>query len=87
MGPIRILRWKLEHENFPHELTLEEWRLPDGEDLVEVSIKTSPSEAPKAQKEFEDHLRQLGLDPAGDQETKTRTALEYFAKAHREAKS
>jgi hypothetical protein len=87
MGPIRILRWKLEHENFPHELTLEEWRLPDGEDLVEVSIKTSPSEAPKAQKEFEDHLRQLGLDPAGAQETKTRTALEYFAKAHREAKS
>ena len=83
MGPIRVLRWKLEHENFPHELTLEEWRLPDGEDLVEVSIKTSPREAPKAQKAFEDHLTQLGLDPKGAQETKTRTALEYFAKAHR----
>jgi hypothetical protein len=83
-----VLRWKLTHEKFPHELTLKEWRLPDGEDLlVEVSIKTSPSEAPRAQKEFEDHLRQLGLDPAGAQETKTRTALEYFVKAHREAKS
>jgi hypothetical protein len=83
LGPIRVLRWKLEHDNFPHELTLEEWRLPDGEDLVEVSIKTSPSEAPKAQKDFEDHLRRLGLDPQGAQETKTRTALEYFAKAQR----
>jgi hypothetical protein len=87
MGPIRVLRWKLKHEDFRHELTLEEWRLPDGEDLVEVSIKTSPREAPKAQKEFEDHLRQVGLDPEGAQETKTRTALEYFAKVHREAKS
>ena len=43
MGRIRVLRWKLKHENFPHELTLEEWRLPDGEELVEVSIKTSPN--------------------------------------------
>ncbi len=44
MGPIRVLRWKLTHEGFPHELTLEEWRLPDGDDLVEVSIKTSPEQ-------------------------------------------
>src|SRR5215469_8057588 len=28
MGPIRVLRWKLRHKNFPRELTLEEWRLP-----------------------------------------------------------
>jgi hypothetical protein len=83
LGPIRVLRWKLKHENFPHELTLEEWRLPDGEDLVEVSIKTEPSKAAEAQKEFDKHLRELGLDPEGAQETKTRTALEYFAKAHR----
>jgi hypothetical protein len=83
MGPIRVLRWKLKHESFPHELTLEEWRLPDGEDLVEVSIKTEPSKAAQAQKQFDEHLRGLGLDPQGAQETKTRTALEYFAKAHR----
>jgi hypothetical protein len=83
MGPIRVLRWKLKHENFPHELTLEEWRLPDGEDLVEVSIKTEPNKAAEAQRDFDKHLRELGLDPEGAQETKTRTALEYFAKAHR----
>jgi len=39
MGPIRVLRWKLRHKKFPHELTLDEWRLPNGEDLIEVSIK------------------------------------------------
>jgi hypothetical protein len=85
MGPIRVLRWKLRHKNFPHELTLEEWRLPNGDDLVEVSIKVPPKKAPQAQKEFDQHLREFGLDPKGAQETKTRTALEYFAKTLKEA--
>lgn len=84
MGPIRVLRWKLRHKGFPHELTVEEWRLPDGDDLVEVSIKVTPDEAPVARKAFEQHLTDLNLDPKGAQETKTRTALEYFAKVCRE---
>jgi hypothetical protein len=87
MGPIRVLRWKLKHKEFPYQLTIEEWRLPDGDDLVEASIKVSPDEASSAHKEFDQHLKQLGLDPRGAQETKTRTALEYFAKTHREAES
>ena len=87
MGPIRVLRWKPKHETFPHELTLEEWRLPSGEELVEVSIKAPPNEALHARKEFETHLRKLGLDPEGAQDTKTRTALEYFASTLKEAES
>jgi hypothetical protein len=86
MGPIRVLRWKLEHKDFPHELTLEEWRLPDGDDLVEASIKTSPDEALQAWTVFDKHLRSFGLDPTGAQETKTRTALQYFAKAYQKTK-
>jgi len=83
LGPIRVLRWKVKQKGLPHELTLEEWRLPNGDDLVEVSIKATPSKAPEAQKQFDEHLRGLGLDPEGAQQTKTRTALEYFAKARR----
>jgi hypothetical protein len=79
LGPIRVLRWKTKHKGFPHDLTTEEWRLPDGEDLVEVSIKVTPAEASEAFGAFEEHLRSLGLDPEGAQATKTRTALEYFA--------
>ena len=78
LGPIRVLRWKSVHEGFPYELTSEEWRLPDGEDLLEVSIKVKPDESQKAMKAFDKHLRILGLDPHGAQETKTRTALQYF---------
>jgi hypothetical protein len=85
MGPIRVLRWKLRHKNFAHQLTVEEWRLPNGDDLVEVSIKVPPEEAAQASKAFENHLTVLGLDPRGAQETKTRTALEYFAKACKQA--
>ena len=86
LGPIRVLRWELKHKGFPYELTIEEWRLPNGDDLVEASIKVSPDEAPGAHKEFDQHLKQFGLDPKGAQEAKARTALEYFAKAYREAK-
>jgi hypothetical protein len=86
MGPIRVLRWKLEHKDFPHELTVEEWRLPNGDDLVEASIKTSPDEALQARKDFEKHLKSIGLDPKGAQQTKTRTALRYFAEEHQKAR-
>jgi hypothetical protein len=55
--------------------------------LVEVSIKVPPKKAPQAQKKFDKHLREFGLDPKGAQETKTRTALEYFAKTLKEAQS
>ncbi|MBD9373797.1 hypothetical protein IB238_14305 [Rhizobium sp. ARZ01] len=87
LGPIRVLRWKPEQKTFPHELTLEEWRLPNGDDLVEVSIKAPPDEADQARKDFDTHLRKLGLDPEGAQETKTRAALEYFAKTLKETEA
>ena len=45
-----------------------------------------PPEALEAQMEFVAHLRKLGLDPEAVQGTKTRAALEYFAKILKEAK-
>jgi hypothetical protein len=81
LGPVRVLRWTTKHRGFPHELTTEEWRLPDGEDLLEVSIKIAPDQGASARKAFEGHLRQMGLDPAGAQETKTRTALKHLVRA------
>ena len=78
LGPIRVLRWELKQEGFADEITVEEWRLPNGDDLVEVSTKTPPDKAAQTRKVFDKHLRDLGLDPHGAQETKTRTALKYF---------
>lgn len=84
MGPIRALRWKMKYPGFAHQLSVEEWRLPNGDDLVEVSIKVPPAEALDARTAFEELLVKLGLDPKGAQETKTRTALKYFAEVSKE---
>jgi hypothetical protein len=49
--------------------------------------QSAANEARQARKEFETHLRELGLDPEGTQDTKTRTALEHFAAILKEAGS
>ncbi|HAB15387.1 MAG TPA: hypothetical protein PLX89_18540 [Verrucomicrobiota bacterium] len=80
LGPIRVLRWKPERPEFVDPVTVEEWRLPDGQDLVEISTKVAAAEVKAARRDFDLHLRRLGLDPMGAQETKTRTTLEFFAR-------
>jgi adenylate cyclase class IV len=79
LGPVQVLRWSFDQDDVPYDLTAEEWRLPDGKDLLEVSIKVEREEAAGAREIFETFLRGLGLDTEGAQETKTRVALEYFA--------
>jgi len=80
LGPIRGMRWQLQHRDFPHELTVEEWRLPDGDDLVEVSIRSALADAASARRDFEAHLNALDLDPQGNQHTMTREALTFFTR-------
>jgi hypothetical protein len=79
LGPVAVLRWKFRHEGLPYELCAEEWRLPDGRDVVELSIKAKRAEAAAAQAALEGFLAELGIAPETRQQTKTRTALEYFA--------
>jgi hypothetical protein len=80
MGPIPALRQDVQHAGVTYKVTAECWRLPDGSDLVELSIKCSREEAAVARKIFEGFLVGLGLDPHGSQETKTKRALTCFAK-------
>jgi hypothetical protein len=79
LGPVATLRWKFRHEGLPYELCAEEWRLPDGRDVIEISIKAKQAEAAAAQAALEAFLAECGIDPETRQQTKTRTALEYFA--------
>lgn len=80
LGPVNALRWKVNHEALPHLITAEEWTLPDGRDLVEVSIKVPTAQAAAASAAFDTFLKGLSLKPQGGQETKTRVALEFFVK-------
>jgi hypothetical protein len=79
LGPIASLRWKFEHKGLPYEICAEEWRLPNGHDLLELSIKAA-REAAAAGAAFEGFLRELGFEVDAGQQTKTRTALEYLAR-------
>jgi hypothetical protein len=80
LGPVDALRWKVNHEGLSHLITAEEWKLPDGRDLLEVSIKIPTPQAATASAAFDTFLRGLDLKPQGGQETKTRIALEFFVK-------
>ncbi len=78
LGPVDARKWKVEPAGLPYELTVEEWVLPDRSDLVELSVKTEPEDAAKAKAALTEFLRGKDLDPEGDQQTKTRTALSFF---------
>lgn len=78
LGPVEVRRWKVEPKGLDYEVTAEAWRLPDGSDLLELSVKTEPPDAGNAYVAFADFLRSRDLSTEGDQQIKTRTALTYF---------
>jgi hypothetical protein len=78
LGPVEVLKWKIDPKGFGEEVTAEQWTLPDRSDLIELSIKVKPEEAGDASGEFLSFLNENGFTTEGDQQTKTRGALTYF---------
>ena len=60
-------------------LVAEMWLYPDGSRILELSTKCLPSEALAVSLEVRAYLAGRGIDLGGVQQTKTRTALEYYA--------
>jgi hypothetical protein len=80
LGPIFVLKLKSAPEGFDRRLVAELWLYPDGSRILELSTKCEPSEAFQAAAETRAYLSSRGIDLAGEQQTKTRTAMEFFAK-------
>jgi hypothetical protein len=78
LGPIEVDKWEWKPRGFPHEVTIEEWVLPDLSDFVELSIKVNPNEAIEAAVAFRGLLVEHKLEPDGDSQAKTRWALDFF---------
>lgn len=78
LGPIEVEKWEWRPPGFPHEVSIEEWVLPDKSDFLELSIKVNPNEAIEAGDAFRALLVEHKLDPDGDSQAKTRWALEFF---------
>jgi hypothetical protein len=79
LGPVTVLKLKWEPEGYGRKLVAELWFYPDGSRIVELSTKCKPSEAFDVAARTRAYLSERGVNLAGEQQTKTRTALEYFS--------
>jgi len=85
LGPIPIIKVKVEPEGFGRRLVGEMWIYPDGSQIVELSTKARPDEAFQVVAEAKAFLHARGIDLTGEQQTKTKTALEFFSDASQPA--
>ncbi|TIC88094.1 adenylate cyclase [Nocardioides sp. GY 10113] len=79
LGPINILKLKFTPEGYPRPLVVELWSYPDGGQILELSTKCAPADAFAVTAETKEFLAARGVDLGAPQQTKTRTALAYFA--------
>jgi hypothetical protein len=84
LGPIFVLKLALTPERFGRKLVAEMWLYPDGSRLLELSTRCETGEAFQVAAEMRALLNEAGVDLEGEQQTKTRKALEYFSAALRE---
>jgi hypothetical protein len=82
-GPIFVLKLRFTPEKLGRRLVAEMWLYPDGSRVLELSTRCATTEAFQAAAEVRAFLAGREVDLSGEQETKTRKALEYFAKSHK----
>ena len=80
MGPIFVLKLKWSPPEFGRPLVAELWLYPDGSRILELSTKCATTEPMQVAAEARAFLAKKGVDLSGEQQTKTKTALEFFAK-------
>ena len=80
LGPIFVLKLKFAPEGYARRLVAELWLYPDNSMILELSTKCAPSEAFQVAAETRTFLTQSGVDLTGEQQTKTKKALEYFSR-------
>jgi hypothetical protein len=80
LGPIFVLKLNFRPEGFGgRKMVAEAWFYPDGERILELSTKCPPAEMIDVALQARAFLGDRGIDLSGAQQTKTATALSYFA--------
>jgi hypothetical protein len=79
LGPILVLKLKFEPEGYERKLVAELWLYPDNSRVLELSTKCEPGEAFQVAAETRAFLSERGVNLAGEQQTKTKKALDFFA--------
>jgi hypothetical protein len=79
LGPINVFKLKFRPPGFDRRIVAELWMYPDGARLLELSTKTTPVEAFEVAATMRALMTTKGVDLTAVQQTKTKTALEFFA--------
>jgi hypothetical protein len=80
LGPILVLKLNMRPEGLEgRKVTGEVWLYPDGSRIMELSTKCDPATAFEVAAEMRAFLASRGVDLSGEQQTKTRAALEFFS--------
>jgi hypothetical protein len=80
LGPITVLKLKFAPQGYDRRLVAELWLYPDNSMILELSTKCAPSETFQVAAETRAFLTQKDVNLTGEQETKTKKALQYFSK-------
>jgi hypothetical protein len=80
LGPIFVLKLNFSPKGYGRKMVAELWLYPDNSRILELSTKCAPSEPFQVAAETRAFLTERGIDLSGDQQTKTKTALEFFSK-------
>ena len=80
LGPVNALKLKFKPKELPRKLAVELWFYPNGSRILELSTKCAPAETFRVADETRAYLSDRGIDLTGEQQTKTKSALQYFSK-------
>jgi hypothetical protein len=80
LGPVFVLKLPFTPKTLDRRYVAELWLYPDGARILELSTKCSPGEAFDVAVRSRAFLTDQGIDLGGEQQTKTKTALRFFAR-------
>ena len=81
LGPIFVLKLRFTPPELGRRVVAEMWLYPDGSRVLELSTRAETNMAFQVAAEARAYLAGQGIDLSGEQQTKTKKALEYFAGA------
>jgi hypothetical protein len=84
LGPLNVLKLRFAPKGFDRKLVAEMWFYPDGSRILELSLKCKPSQTLQVASDTRAFLAERGIDLSGEQQTKTKTALTYYASIARD---
>jgi hypothetical protein len=80
LGPVNALKLKFKPKDLDLKMAVELWFYPNGSRILELSTKCAPGETFDVAARARAYLSDRGVDLTAEQQTKTKSALQYFSK-------